>query len=231
MGAGSSRVWNQDGSRGRNRGWSRDRFDARRRQFANWYFNTYPAWYGYPYLFDPGFYDSDDFYDSGYDQSGPPPDYSAPYPPQDYDPQGYGPQDYGQPAESPEQEPPAHMQVWNAPNAPAGYGAPAESPQQGSPGGIPVWNAPNLTEPSLQRAPSGPIPLPMPEAGHPLTVIFKGGRTPMKMQNYLITAETLTDLDEQHHEEIPLNQIDFAATQQANSAAGVDFQVPGRSRD
>ena len=62
----------------------------------------------------------------------------------------------------------------------------------------------------------------------PLTVIFKSGRAPIKVRNYLMTAKVLTDLDSQHYEQIPLDQgIDLAATQRFNTFAGVDFQVPG----
>ena len=62
-------------------------------------------------------------------------------------------------------------------------------------------------------------------------MIFKSGRAPIEVQNYLMTAKVLTDLDSQHYEQIPLDQIDLAATQRINTAAGVDFQVPGASRD
>ena len=65
----------------------------------------------------------------------------------------------------------------------------------------------------------------------PLTVIFKDGRAPIKVGNYLMTSRVLTDLDSQHYEQIPLDQIDLAATQHTNTAAGVDFQVPSASRD
>jgi hypothetical protein len=61
----------------------------------------------------------------------------------------------------------------------------------------------------------------------PLTVIFKSGRAPIKVQNYLMTSRVLTDLDSQHYEQIPLDQIDLAATRRINTAAGLDFQVPG----
>jgi hypothetical protein len=61
----------------------------------------------------------------------------------------------------------------------------------------------------------------------PLTVIFKSGRAPIKVRNYLMTSRVLTDLDSQHYEQIPLDQVDLAATQRINTAAGVDFQVPG----
>jgi hypothetical protein len=65
-----------------------------------------------------------------------------------------------------------------------------------------------------------------PASGEPLTLIFKDGRDPVKIANYMMTATVLTDLDPQHYEKIPLDQIDVAATQRANTAAGVDFQVP-----
>ena len=89
-----------------------------------------------------------------------------------------------------------------------GYGPPGEQPAAAAP-----------------AAPSAPAP------EQPLTVIFKSGRAPIEVQNYLMTAKVLTDLDSQHYEQIPLDQIDLAATQRINTAAGVDFQVPGASRD
>jgi hypothetical protein len=53
----------------------------------------------------------------------------------------------------------------------------------------------------------------------------------MEIQNYLMTAKVLTDLDSEHYEQIPLNEINLAATQNFNKVAGVDFQVPTASRD
>ena len=64
-------------------------------------------------------------------------------------------------------------------------------------------------------------------SGMPLTVIFKNGRAPISVRNYLMTSRVLTDLDSQHYEQIPLDQIDLAATKRFNTFAGVDFQVPG----
>jgi hypothetical protein len=61
----------------------------------------------------------------------------------------------------------------------------------------------------------------------PLTVIFNNGRSPIKVRNYMMTAKVLTDLDDEHYEQIPLAEIDLAATHRTNIAAGVDFQVPG----
>jgi hypothetical protein len=61
-------------------------------------------------------------------------------------------------------------------------------------------------------------------------VIFKNGRASETMQNYMVNSRALTDLDQQHYEQIPLDQIDVAATEQANRARGLDFQVPAASR-
>ncbi len=159
----------------------RDRFDARRRQFQNWYVNTYPYWPGYPYLYDPNAYNLGlyDWSDSGGsaagsylpgnssdDQNGSAPLYLGPYPDQGY----------------------------AAPGSPAGAAPPAASEQ-------------------------------------PLTVIFRSGRAPIKVRNYLMTSSVLTDLDSDHYEQIPLSQIDLAATESINQAAGLDFQVPGPARD
>jgi hypothetical protein len=89
------------------------------------------------------------------------------------------------------------------------------------------YEAPNQ-QPSAAQ-PTAPPTTTSPE--QPLTLIFKSGRAPVKVQNYMMTAKLLTDLDSQHNEQIPLDQIDVAATQRVNSAAGVDFQIPSASRD
>jgi hypothetical protein len=165
---------------GWNRNGDRDRWDARRRSFANWYAGYYSPWLGYPYVIDPGFYDWSEPDDSAYDQGN-----AAPY------------TDYR-------------------------YGAPDESPQDGYDGQLPPWN-PQDTQIAM-AGPAAPAP-PAPEP--PLTVILKGGRSPLTMQNYMMTGKTLTDLDAGHFAQIPVDQIDVAETQRVNSAAGVEFRVPG----
>jgi hypothetical protein len=161
-------------SRSSERNHDRDRFDARRRQFQNWYVNTYPNLLGYPYLLNPnlynlGLYDWSDpdnsVSDEAYNQNLPAPDY-PPYPNQ-------------------------------------AYAMPIQTP------------------PPASAAPS---------PAQPLVVIFKSGRDPMKIENYLITARVLTDLDSQHYEQIPLDEINLAATQNFNKVAGVDFQVPSQAQ-
>ncbi len=169
--AGLSRTWD--------RGADQERFDARRRQFRNWYVNEYPLWlgYGYPYDLDPGFFAWGDSDDSAFDQGG------------------------------------ANDQGGAAPEYPAPY------PNE-------IYGAPNQ-----QPAAAAPITPFAPAPEQSLTLIFKDGRAPVKVQNYMMTASVLTDLDPQHYEQIPLDQIDLAATQRTNRATGVEFEVPGASRD
>jgi len=113
---------------------------------------------------------------------------------------------------------------------PPGYGD-APYPQQQQP----IQPAPPDPSAAPQRqeyhfasaSPAAATPI----SSKPLTVIFKGGRAPEKMQNYMVTSSALTNLDGEHFERIPLDEIDVAATQQANRRSGIDFEVPTVSHD
>jgi hypothetical protein len=174
---------------GLSRGRDRDRFDARRRQFQNWYVSTYPNWPGYPYLIDPNFYNLG-LYDWGDSDNSAPGSYES----DSSQPGSYEPDQNGS---APPYLPPYPDQGYYPPNQQTTAAAPA--------------------------APSA--------STQPLTVIFKSGRAPIEVQNYLMTAKVLIDLDSEHYEQIPLDQIDLAATQNFNRAAGVDFQIPAAPRD
>jgi hypothetical protein len=78
--------------------------------------------------------------------------------------------------------------------------------------------------PPSQEEPSSP---PVPEA--PVTLVFKDRRPPQQIHNYLLTATTLSVLD-QRRQDIPVDQIDLEATAKANRDAGVSFALPGGSR-
>jgi hypothetical protein len=95
------------------------------------------------------------------------------------------------------------------------YPDPYLEPDYGSPEGYPG-----------PREPEGNSSVEQAESQQPLTVIFKDGRAAESIENYMITGAVLTDLDSHHYQRIPLDQIDLAATQQANRANGVDFQIP-----
>ena len=66
-----------------------------------------------------------------------------------------------------------------------------------------------------------------PSSAPPVTLIFKDGRPPEQIYNYLLTANTLSVLD-QNRRDIPVSQIDVDATAKANLQAGVTFSLPVR---
>ncbi|HTW62380.1 MAG TPA: hypothetical protein VMD55_11275, partial [Terracidiphilus sp.] len=100
---------------------------------------------------------------------------------------------------------------------------PPPYPDEGSPYPDEGYAAPN--EQPVAAAPAAPEP------DQTLLLILKSGGAPVKVQNYMMTAKVLTVLDPQHYQQIPLDQIDLAATRRVNSAAGVEFQVPDASRE
>ena len=79
--------------------------------------------------------------------------------------------------------------------------------------------------PGPQAPPPGPVE-PLPQA--PVTLVFKDGHS-LQVRNYAVTKTTLYVLDDAasgRRPEISLDQIDVSATERANRAAGVDFDVP-----
>jgi hypothetical protein len=87
--------------------------------------------------------------------------------------------------------------------------------------------APSGARPAYAGAVASTAPRPQ----EPLTVIFKNGRAPVQIQNYIMNAKSLTNLDQRRYEQIPLDQIDIAATEQINRARGIEFRVPDSTRD
>ncbi|WP_162601720.1 hypothetical protein [Occallatibacter savannae] len=171
------------------------------RRNRGWGAYGYAPGYVYPYPYVAG----PGFYDWGQT------DYSendqGPYAPPPDDGPNYGPQQ---------------------PPYPASGDAPYPQEQQSAPPPPTTSAAPQRQEYHFASAsPSTPSP----NASKPLTVIFKGDRAPEKMQNYMVTATALTNLDGDHFEKIPLDQVDVAATQQANRRSGIDFQIPAPSHD
>ena len=226
----SSRRGGMDGNLRRRRG------QPYRNRYGYGY--GYAGFYGYPgYGFFDGF--PDDLMYDGYDQSddlgyG----YDAPdnsqYDDSQYgdgqyqDPnQGYAPgQDQSDPSEAPDNQPPVQ------PGYGSGYAAP--SPQQGQPQSRGAYQPyPNSGTPQYYQAPG----LSYPPSGQraldlkpqPVTILFKDGRAPEQIHNYLLSRSMLTVLDSQGRE-IPVNQIDVPATVQVNRQAGVDFHLPAAAR-
>ena len=78
----------------------------------------------------------------------------------------------------------------------------------------------------IRRASPG---TPAPEGEEPVTIVFKDGRQPEQIHNYILTRSTLFVGDKQRRE-IPTEQLDLAATAKANQDAGIDFRLPGTPR-
>jgi hypothetical protein len=72
-------------------------------------------------------------------------------------------------------------------------------------------------------------PQPEPEPENPVTLVFKDGRPSEQIHDYILTRTTLYVQDTRRHE-IPVTDLDLAAMEKVNKAAGVDFQLPGTSR-
>jgi hypothetical protein len=80
---------------------------------------------------------------------------------------------------------------------------------------------------SSQGAPASAQPPPNGEDA--ITLIFKDGRTPEQIHNYILTRDTLF-VGDKHHPNIPVDQLDLAATVKVNQELGVDFRLPASSR-
>ena len=63
----------------------------------------------------------------------------------------------------------------------------------------------------------------------PVTLIYKDGRPPEQIRNYILSRTTLFVPDERHRE-IAVADLDLDATVKVNRAAGVDFQLPADRR-
>ena len=70
-----------------------------------------------------------------------------------------------------------------------------------------------------------PGPASEPSSDETVTLVFKDGRAPLQIHDYLLTHNTLYVWD-RHQLVIPTDQLDAAATAKANRDAGVDFQLP-----
>jgi hypothetical protein len=96
-----------------------------------------------------------------------------------------------------------------------------------NPGGAGEEQQPGATQPASFR-PAYERPAPPPEPEEAVTLVFKDGRAPEQIHNYMLTRTTLYVQDE-HRREIAVGDLDLDATRKANKDAGVEFQLPGTS--
>jgi hypothetical protein len=88
----------------------------------------------------------------------------------------------------------------------------------------PPWPGAPYVAPQSQSSPAAAS-----ETEGTVTLIFKDGRTPEQIHNYILTRDTLF-VGDQYHRQIPIDQLDLAATVQVNRDLGVDFHLPNGSR-
>lgn len=102
--------------------------------------------------------------------------------------------------------------------APADFG---NEPPPAAPPEMAAYDAPNF------RVPYRPQPVEAPVPAQPVTtLVFNDGRRPLEVHNYALTGRTLFALDGETRQEIPLSELDLAATIDANRKTGVDFALP-----
>ena len=118
---------------------------------------------------------------------------------------------------------PVYNNISNDGVAPEALQAPAYSEDPGYPGPPPP---PESTPPPAPMPPAGPEMQYVPGSADTVTLIFRDGRAPEEIHNYLATRTTLTVLDGHRRREIPIADLDLAATLKANRETGVDFQLP-----
>ena len=93
----------------------------------------------------------------------------------------------------------------------------------------PYQEPPPAEQPSAEPQPAPAPPAAAPENEDAVTLVFKDGRPPEQIHNYALTRTTLYVRD-QHRRDIPVDQLDLAATQKVNHEAGIDFHVPGAAQ-
>jgi hypothetical protein len=104
--------------------------------------------------------------------------------------------------------------------SPEGYG---QSPYDQEPPPYPSY----LSYPQAPAAAPGAVSPAVSEDA--VTLIFKDGRPPEQIRNFILTPGTLY-VGGDHRREISVDQIDLAATAKVNRDAGVEFQLPAASR-
>jgi hypothetical protein len=83
--------------------------------------------------------------------------------------------------------------------------------------------------PASAFRPAYQSPQPDPATQEPVTLVFKDGRPTEQIHNFMLTRTTLYVQDSAQYQrlrEIPLSELDLAATEKINHQAGVDFQPP-----
>jgi hypothetical protein len=122
------------------------------------------------------------------------------------------------------QEPPIPYADPGPDPAAYGYIQPEDQPQ---PYGLDPQQPAEIIRPALRPTPrSGTTARPEPAPAPATTLIFKDGRAPEQIRNYIATRSTVTVIDGPRHRDIPVADLDLPATISANRNSGAGFQLP-----
>jgi len=94
---------------------------------------------------------------------------------------------------------------------------------------FPQDQPPYDSEPQAHAEIVRPSARPEPAQVTATTLIFKDGRAPEQIGNYIATHSTVTVIEGERHHEIPVADLDIPATVKANREAGTGFQLPAAS--
>jgi hypothetical protein len=108
-------------------------------------------------------------------------------------------------------------------DAAQGYDAQPAEPWQAPEQGPPAPSSPY--QPTSDQSHDQALTSPGTDTEEAVTLVFKDGRPAEQIHNYALTRTALYVLD-QRHRDIPLDQLDLAATVTVNQDAGVDFHLP-----
>lgn len=109
----------------------------------------------------------------------------------------------------------------------ADSGYPQPDPEDYAPYPQAQYPQPQYSQPEPGQAPAiAPQMQYVPGSADTVTLIFKDGRPPEQIQNYIATKKTLTVINGSRHHDIPIADLDIPATIKANRETGVGFQLP-----
>jgi hypothetical protein len=115
-----------------------------------------------------------------------------------------------------------------------GYAAPyTDAPPYDDASAQPIYPDPNQYQQQAEPAPPPladtprytSVPQPPPPEEAAVTLVFKDGRPSEQIHNYVLTR-TMLYVRDQHRRDIPVDQLDLAATEKANQSNGVEFALP-----
>lgn len=113
--------------------------------------------------------------------------------------------------------------LYSSPAPDANVYASSDPSAQPQPSSEPAAPEAQPAQPDDQPAPTAET---VPPPSEYVILVFKDGRPPLHIQNYIATSRTITVVAGSRHYDIPVDSLDLPATVKTNRDAGVDFRLP-----